>query len=84
MKRAIFLAICVLAAACTTIKIDHGGENEVTHDGRAGEAQELADRVCHRAGSGRAEIIATVNKDASLPPGTGRQVTTFRCTSGSR
>ena len=85
MTRAILAVACVLAAgACTTLKIDHGGENTVTHTGGAAEAKELADRACHRAGSGHGEVVSTVNKDASLPPGTGKQVTTFRCTTGGR
>ncbi|HMN43846.1 MAG TPA: hypothetical protein PKE27_04705 [Povalibacter sp.] len=75
-----FVCAGLFLAACTTIKIDHGGVNEITHEGGAAEAQELADRACHRAGSGYGKVVSTVNKDASLPPGTGRQVTTFRCT----
>lgn len=82
MKRALPVAVCLfVTAACTTIKIDHGGVNEIVHSGGATEAQELADRACHRAGSGRGEVVSTVNKDPSLPPGTGKQVTTFRCKS---
>ena len=82
MKRASCVSAVLCLAACATIRIDGGGVNEITHTGGATEAKELADRACHRAGSGHGEVISTVNKDASLPPGTGRQVTTFRCTSG--
>ncbi len=81
MIRTFLAVVCVLlGAACTTIKVDHGGENEIVHEPGTGKAQELADRACRLAGSGRGEIISTVNKDPSLPDGTGRQVTTFRCT----
>ncbi len=80
MKRAMSVCVCLFLSACTTIKIDPSGDNEISHTGGAVEAQELADRACHRAGSGRGEVVSTVNKDPSQPPGTGRQVTTFRCT----
>ncbi|HEY6641403.1 hypothetical protein [Povalibacter sp.] len=81
MKRALSICACLaLAAACTTIKIDHGDTNTIQHTGDAAKAQELVDRACHRSGSGRGEIVSTVNKDPSLPEGTGTQVTTFRCT----
>lgn len=83
MKRTIAVCAGLLLAGCTTIKIDHGGDNEIVHAGGVAEAKELADRACHRAGSGRGEVVSTVNKDPSLPPGTGKQVTTFRCTTAS-
>lgn len=81
MIRAIALAACVFTmAACATVKLNHDGTNSITHD--AGEdSQALANRVCSKAREQRAVIVSTVNKDASLPEGTGRQVTSFRCTS---
>ena len=82
MRRAILVTACILAAsACTTIKLGGAGDtNTIEHAGGATEAKELADRACHRAGSGRGEVVSTVNKDPSLPEGSGKQVTTFRCT----
>ena len=79
MKRFLPVICILLLTACTTIKIDHGGTNEIQHAGGTAEGKELADRACHRAGSGKADVISTANKDPSLPAGTGKQVTTFRC-----
>lgn len=81
MIRAIALAACMVAlTACATVKLNQDGTNSITHD--AGEdSQALANRVCQKAREQRAVIVSTVNKDASLPEGTGRQVTSFRCTS---
>ena len=72
---------CVLLGACTTIKLNDDNTNTITHNAGEGVAQDLAGRACHRAGERRAVIISTLNKDPSKPEGTGRQVTTFRCTS---
>jgi len=74
------LAVCVLfAGGCTVVKIGKGDTNSITHD--PGEEKDLTSRACRKAGNQNAEIISTVNQDAKLPPGTGRQVTTFRCLS---
>jgi hypothetical protein len=75
------IALCVLCAvgACTVIKINPGDSQTIEYDGGPDVAKDLTARACRRAGQQSAEIISTVNKDASLPPGTGRQVTTFRC-----
>jgi hypothetical protein len=74
------LAVCALfACGCTVVKIGEGDTNTITH--APGEEQDLTSRACRKAGNQTAEIISTVNKDASLPPGTGKQVTTFRCLS---
>jgi len=81
MLRAALLAACVVFSACTVVKIGKGDTNTIQHEGGAEEAQNLATRACRRAGGQSAEIISTVNKDPSLPPGTGKQVTTFRCSS---
>lgn len=83
MVRATLLAICIVFSGCTVVKIGEGDTNTISHDGGADEANNLANRACRRAGSSTAEIISTVNKDPSLPPGTGKQVTTFRCSSGA-
>lgn len=80
---AALLAASVIFSACTVVKIGKGDTNSIQHDGGAEEANDLANRACRRAGQQAAEIISTVNKDASLPPGTGKQITTFRCTSGA-
>ena len=81
MMRTTLLAACVVFSACTVVKIGKGDTNTITHEGGAEEANNLTNRACRRAGQQMAEIISTVNKDPSLPPGTGKQVTTFRCTS---
>jgi hypothetical protein len=84
MLRTAFLAACLLLSACTVVKPGKGDTNTIQHDGGAEQAYELATRVCRRAGQQSAEIISTVNKDPSLPPGTGKQVTTFRCLATGR
>ena len=77
---AALLAACVLiAGGCTVVKIGEGDTNSITH--APGEEKDLTSRACRKAGNQTAEIISTVNKDASLPAGTGKQVTTFRCLS---
>jgi hypothetical protein len=81
--RAALLAACVIFTACTVVKIGKGDTNTIQHDGGAEEANNLANRACRRAGGQAAEIISTVNKDPSLPAGTGKQVTTFRCGSAA-
>lgn len=83
MMRPTLIAACVIFSACTVVKIGQGDTNTISHDGGADEANNLANRACRRAGGSSAEIISTVNKDPSLPPGTGKQVTTFRCSSGA-
>lgn len=79
MLRTALLAACVICSACTVVKIGKGDTNTIQHEGGAEEANNLATRACRRSGGQSAEIISTVNKDSSLPPGTGKQVTTFRC-----
>lgn len=77
------LVVCILiCSACTTIKLNHDNTNTITYRGGPEVGLDLATRACRRAGERRAIIISTINKDASLPDGTGRQMTTFRCTSG--
>lgn len=82
MNRTAFLVACALLSACTTVKINRDATNSITHQGDAEAGRQLAQRACQKAGRQQAMIVSTVNKDASLPPGTGRQVTTFRCVSG--
>jgi hypothetical protein len=82
--RTALLAACVIFGACTVVKIGKGDTNTIQHDGGADVAQDLANRACRRAGGQQqAQIISTENKDPALPPGTGKQVTTFRCSSGA-
>ena len=83
MKQTALLAACVVIAACTVVKIGKGDTNTIQHDGGADVAQDLANRACRRARQQQAQIVSTENKDPSLPPGTGKQVTTFRCSSGA-
>jgi len=84
MLRIALLAGCLLLSACTIVKPGKGDTNTIQHDGGAEQAYDLATRVCRRAGQQSAEIISTVNKDTSLPAGTGKQVTTFRCLAAGR
>jgi hypothetical protein len=79
MKRTALLAACAVIGACTVIKINEGNTNTITHDPGDGVAKDLTNRACVKAGQHSAEIISTVNKDPKLPPGQGKQVTTFRC-----
>lgn len=85
MKRLVgLLAICALfASACTIVKINPDDTTTIEHEGGAEVAKDLSNRACRRAGQQSAEIISTVNKDASLPDGTGKQVTTFRCSAAA-
>ncbi len=81
MKRlaALLAAGALFTSACTTVKIGGDDTSIIEHDGGVEEAKDLSTRACQRAGQQSAEIISTVNKDPALPPGTGKQVTTFRC-----
>ena len=84
MKKSLtaLFAVCALfAGGCTVVKIGKGDTNTITH--APGEEKDLTSRACRKAGNQVAEIISTVNKDASLPAGTGKQITTFRCLSKS-
>ena len=72
-------ASALFAGGCTVVKIGKGDTNTITH--APGEEKDLTSRACRKAGNQTAEIISTVNQDANLPPGTGKQVTTFRCLS---
>ncbi|MFL6550763.1 MAG: hypothetical protein ACJ8OJ_18875 [Povalibacter sp.] len=79
--RILILACALTLSACTTIKLNGDNTNSITHEGGAAEGKKLADRACEKAGESSAVIVSTVNKDPSLPEGTGRQVTTFHCSS---
>ena len=79
MMRAAVLSLLVIISACTTVKINHDDTSAIEHEGGVEAAKELTARACHKAGQPSAEIISTVNKDPALPPGAGKQVTTFRC-----
>jgi hypothetical protein len=81
MPRFLLIVCILICSACTTIKLNHDNTNTITYSGGPDVGLELATRACRKAGERRAIIISTINKDASLPDGTGRQVTTFRCTS---
>jgi hypothetical protein len=74
------LAACVLfASACTIVKINDDDTTTIEHEGGVEVAKDLSARACRKAGQRSAEILSTMNKDPALPAGTGRQVTTFRC-----
>lgn len=80
LRRGAVLAslVCSLLG-CAVVKINHDATDSVEHAGGDKEGVELANRACHTAGAVRAEIISTVKKDDSAPPGEGRSVTSFRC-----
>jgi hypothetical protein len=82
MTRTTLLVACALLSACTIIKVNHGDTNTIEHEGGVEAGKDLAIRACHRAGGQSAEVVSTVNKNADLPPGTGKQLTTFRCVTG--
>jgi hypothetical protein len=76
--------VCALfASACTIVKINPDDTTTIEHEGGAEVARDLSNRACRRAGQQSAEIVSTVNKDAALPAGTGKQVTTFRCSAAA-
>jgi hypothetical protein len=81
MMRTILIAGVLMFSACTTVKLNGDNTNTITYNGGPEVGMDLATRACRKAGERRAIIISTINKDASLPEGTGRQVTTFRCSS---
>lgn len=79
-RLATLLAACALfTSACTIVKINPDDTTTIEHEGGAEVAKDLSNRACRRAGQRSAEIISTVNKNSALPPGSGKQVTTFRC-----
>jgi hypothetical protein len=80
-RTAALLVSFALVGACTVIKINAGDSQTIEHEAGPDVARDLTSRACRKAGQASAEIISSVNKDASRPPGTGRQVTTFRCSS---
>jgi hypothetical protein len=80
IRLAAALTICaLLASACTIVKINPDDTTTIVHEGGAETAKDLSTRACRRAGQRSAEIVSTVNQDAALPAGVGKQVTTFRC-----
>jgi len=79
MRSAVLSSLCVVLGACTTIKVNKDDTSTIEHDGGVEVAKDLSTRACVRAGQKSAEIISTVNKDPALPAGSGKQVTTFRC-----
>lgn len=86
VRSATLLVLCsvVGVGACTVIKINEGDTETIEYSGGPDVAKDLTTRACRKAGQQSAQIISTVNKDPALPPGTGRQVTTFRCSSATR
>jgi len=79
MRSAVLSLLCVVIGACTTVKINKDDTSTIEHEVGVGVAKDLTTRACLRAGQKSAEIISTVNKDPALPAGSGKQVTTFRC-----
>lgn len=84
VRLATLLAACALfASACTVVKINKDDTTTIEHEGGAEVAKDLANRACSRAGQRSAEIVSTVNKNPALAAGTGKQVTTFRCSAAA-
>jgi len=83
LRSTVLFLLCALVGACTVVKIGPGDSQTIEYEGGPEVGRDLTSRACRRAGQQSAEIISTVNKDAKLPPGTGRQVTTFRCFAGA-
>jgi hypothetical protein len=76
----LFLMCATLITGCNTVKANSDGTSTVTHDTTTPEiVQDLADQACRKAHRANAVVLATVNKDPTLPPATGKQVTTFQC-----
>jgi hypothetical protein len=75
----LLVAGVLLAGGCTMVRVNSDDTSTIEHKGGVEVGRDLADRACRRAGQQSAEIISTVNKNAEDPPGTGKQVTTFRC-----
>ena len=83
MRLIALAAACSFLSACTTFNL--GSESTtVEHEGGVEVAQDLANRACQRVGEPGAEVLSTVNKNPDLPPGSGTQVSTFRCSAGVR
>jgi hypothetical protein len=80
----VLIPLCVALGACTTISINEDDTSSIVHEGGADVARDLTTRACRRAGQQDSEIISTVNEDPKLPPGSGKQVTTFRCVATAR
>jgi hypothetical protein len=76
---AALLVVGALLTSCTMVRINSDDTSTIEHKGGVEEGRNLADRACRRAGQQSAEILSTVNKNPEDPPGTGKQVTTFRC-----
>lgn len=75
----LLLGGALLTGACTMVRINSDDTSTIEHNGGVEAGRDLANRACRRAGQQHAEIISTVNKNPEDPPGTGKQVTTFRC-----
>lgn len=84
MWRSVVMFLLCLTSACTVVKINPGDTDTIEYEGDEAVARDLTSRACRKAGQQSAEIVSTVNKDPSLPPGQGRQVTTFKCSSKSQ
>jgi hypothetical protein len=78
------IALCDVLLGCTTVTVGPDGASSITYEGDPAAGKDLADRACRRAGQESADVISIENKDASLPPGAGKQVITFRCSSVER
>jgi hypothetical protein len=84
MIRVAVVLASALLSACAIVKINHDGTNTIQHRKGIEGGKDLANRACAKSDSQIADIISTVNKDASLPDGQGWQLTTFKCVPAPR
>lgn len=84
MRSVVLFALCIAVSSCTIVRINSDDTESIEYKGGPEVAKDLTTRACRKAGQKNAEIISTVNKDPKLPPGQGRQITTFRCSSETK
>jgi hypothetical protein len=83
-RSAVTIVLCAALGACSTVKIGPGDSSTITYKGDPSVGKDLADRACRRGGQQGADVLSVENTDASLPPGTGKQIITFRCSAVER
>ena len=78
---AIITILLTLAGCSGLIVANDGGRIVVEHDGFISHetASATAVKSCQQAGKGNATYIRSTNKNPSLPPGYGVQLSTFSC-----
>ena len=72
---------CALSAGCAVVHINPDATNSIVYNGDESVGKDYAMRACRKGRQKNVEVLSIVNKDDSLPPGKGRQVITFKCSS---